>query len=389
MAIPSFRAAGTQVASANSVAASTNLTPTKNAGTVNGDLMVLVTNSRSRTASCTVANWNVVSGFPKRSGTASGGTIYAFTRIADGTAGDAPTVAWTGLTTGTSGDSTTARILSYQNATETADGTPPAANDAASTTSITIPAHVTSVAQSLVIGIAMRVNDTAHTFTTATFTERFDGHTTSGTGHGTTVSEKINATAGSSGTATVTPSNTTSSRTLAASFAVRAKSTTVAIGQVTETGTAQAVTERKTRSVGQTSTTETAQPVTVTLVASGITVSVGQATETSTAQPVARIKTRSTGQVSETGTAQALTLRKTRAIALATETGAAQPVSLRKTRSIALVTQTDTAQAVSVRKYRAIGMALETNTAQSVTFLGAATTGAGAWVVQMRRRHRR
>ena len=205
MAIPSFRAVGTQVATANTVAASTNLAPTKNVGTVNGDLMVLITNSRSRTASCTVANWNAVSGSPWRSGTASGGTIYAFTRIADGTAGDAPTCAWTGLATGTSGDSTTARIISYQNATETADGTPPAANDASSTTSITIPAHVTALAQSLVIGVAMRVNDTAHTFTTATFTERSDGHTTTGTGHGTTTSNIVNATAGSSGTASARP----------------------------------------------------------------------------------------------------------------------------------------------------------------------------------------
>lgn len=242
IATPTFRAAGTAVFSANNVANPTTLAPTKNASTVTGDLMVLVTESRSITATVsTPSGWTLVSGFPKRSATASGGSIYIFVRLADGTASDAPSVRWSGVTTGTTGDSCGARILSYSSATPNADGTPPAANDASSTTSITIPAHTTSLTNSLVIGVAIRINDTAHTFTVATFTERYDGHTTSGTGHGTVVAEKINAAAGSSGTATVTPSKTTASRTLAVSFGLAAIDVQAGDGSISGTATATGV----------------------------------------------------------------------------------------------------------------------------------------------------
>ncbi len=46
MAVPSLRGVGTAVYTANNVANPTALAPTKNAGTVNGDLMVLITESR-------------------------------------------------------------------------------------------------------------------------------------------------------------------------------------------------------------------------------------------------------------------------------------------------------------------------------------------------------
>jgi hypothetical protein len=219
---PAFRAAGTAVFSSNNVANPTNLTPVKNGATVNGDLMVLVTEARSITATVgTPTGWTLHPGFPKRSATASGGSIYVFTRIADGGANDAPTVTWTGLTTGTTGDSCGARILSYQKATTTSDGTT-TVNDAASTTTITIPSLTTATDKSLVIAVTMRVNDTAHTFTVATYTERSDDHTTSGTGHGTETAELIKTPAGATGTATVTPSNTTSSRTLSVALALQA-----------------------------------------------------------------------------------------------------------------------------------------------------------------------
>lgn len=222
-ATPAFRAAGTAVFTVNNVATPTNLTPTKNAATVGGDLMLCMTASRSNTATVTTpTGWVVLTGFPKRSATASGGTIYIFSRIADGGANDAPTVAWASLVTGTTGDSCGARILSFDAATATQDGTPPAANDAASTTSITIPAITTALPNSLVVGMAIRINDTVHTFTTATQTERSDDHTATGTGHGTTTSSLVQVTAGSSGTATVTPSVTVSSRTLAVTVAMAA-----------------------------------------------------------------------------------------------------------------------------------------------------------------------
>lgn len=389
MAIPSFRAVGTPVYTANSVANPTNLAPTKNASTVNGDLMVLITASRSITATvATPSNWNLVSGFPKASATASGGKIYAFTRIADGSASDAPTVTWTGLTTGTSGDSCSARILSFQNGTTTADGTPPAANDAASTTSITIPAHTTSLAQSLVIGAAIRINDTAHTFTVATFTERQDGHTTSGTGHGTVVASKINATAGSSGTATVTPSNTTSSRTLAVSFGLKAAPTTVTLNQATDTETAGTFTDRKVKTLGQASETNTAQAITPVFVSATV-VDLLQASETNTAQPLGRQKIRALGQATDTETAQALTRRKVEPLGQATETdtaqtitpatnaptilgqasetSTAQPLAARKLKALGQASEADTAQPVAIRKLRGLALVSESDTAQPIT----------------------
>lgn len=413
MAVPSFRAAGTAVFTANSVANPTSLTPTKNVATVNGDLMVLITESRNITATVgTPSGWNIVSGFPKASATASGGKIYAFTRIADSTANDAPTVTWTGLTTGTTGDSAGARILSFQNGTETADGTPPAANDAASTTSITIPAHVTALAQSLVVGVAMRVNDTLHTFTTATFTERSDDHTTTGTGHGTTVASKINAAAGSSGTATVTPSNTTSSRTLAVSFGLKAAPTNVAVNQTTETATAQAVTRQKIKAAAQVTETDTAQALTrqkaraaaqvsetnsaqaittqrvraisqatetdaaqaITRGTNNQTVAVAQATETGSAQTLTARKTLAVSQSSETDAAHTVSASKARAVALATESDTAQSVGRQKTRTAAQATETDAAQLIAARKYAAVGLAVETSTAQPA---GTADRGAG------------
>lgn len=363
MAIPAFRAVGTQVNTANSVANPTSLTPTKNASTVNGDLMVLITASRNIAATVgTPTGWNIVSGFPKASATASGGKIYAYTRIADGTANDAPTVTWTGLTTGASGDSCSARILSYQNGTETADGTPPAANDAASTTSITIPAHVTSLAQSLVIGVAIRINDTAHTFTVATFTERQDGHTTSGTGHGTEVSEKINAAAGSSGTATVTPSNTTSSRTLAVSFGLAAAATKVTLNQVTETSTAQAVTRRKVAAAGQVTETDTTQAF-----AARKARAVAQATETDAAQSVTPARIYALAQATGADTAQSVTRgsnAQTVAVAQAMETSSATALTANKALAISQASEAGAAQAFVAAKYAPVGTAEETSAAQ-------------------------
>lgn len=222
-ATPTFTAAGTAVFTANNVATPTTLSPNAPTGRLIGDLLVLVTNARGiGNTAATPSGWNTVTGFPVTSGTASGGRIYVFTRIADGTSSDNASFQWSSLATGTTGDSAGARILSFTGATQTLDQTVPTATDAAATTSFNIPDITTQTANSLVIGIGMRVNDTAHTFTVATYTERYDGHTTTGTGHGTQVSSFVKTTAGAVGTAAITPSNTTSSRCLAISVAFQA-----------------------------------------------------------------------------------------------------------------------------------------------------------------------
>lgn len=220
---PGFVAVGTAVFTANSVVTPTTLAPQAPASRAIGNLLVLVTESRSNTASAaTPSGWNTVAGFPIRSGTASGGTFYVFTRIADGTASDNASFDWSSLTTGTSGDSCGARILAFEYATQTLDGALATTQDQASTTSFTINACSPTQVNSLWIGLAMRVHDTAHTFTVTTLTERYDGHTTTGTGHGTEVSAKSLTASGSTGTGTVTPSNTTSMRTLTTALCFQA-----------------------------------------------------------------------------------------------------------------------------------------------------------------------
>ena len=232
MAAPAFRAAGTAVFSANSVANPTVLAPTKSGSTVNGDLMLCITESRSRTATvATPTGWTAIGG--ATSATASGGKILYFARIADGTGSDAPSISWSGVSTGTSGDSCGARILSFSACLFDRVGTQPAATDQAATTSFTLPAITTNVANAMVVGAAMRVNDTAHTFTVTNFTERSDDHTTTGTGHGTETSSLVVSSAGSSGTGTVTPSDATSSRVLAATIAFAPKDVTPIVDEVT------------------------------------------------------------------------------------------------------------------------------------------------------------
>lgn len=240
MSIPAFRAAGTAVFTANSVATPTNLTPTKNVGTVNGDLMLLITESRSITATVgTPTGWTLATGFPVASATASGGKIYVFSRIADGTGNDAPTVTWTGLTTGTTGDSAGARIHSWSGARTVQAGTVPAVTDAAATTNWTSPAITTTGINSLAVAISVKISDTAQTATVATFTERSDDHTTTGTGHLTVVADKVQATASSTGTSTVTPTDTVSARVLAVSVSFAAAPTTVTLGPTTQLGSSR------------------------------------------------------------------------------------------------------------------------------------------------------
>ena len=214
-----FVGAGTVVSGANNVANPTTLSPVKHASTVSGNVMVCLAFSRSITATvATPTGWTVVSGFPKRSGTASGGSWYAWTRTADGSGSDAPSVSWSGVATGTTGDGSSAVILSYSGMSETLDGTVQVSDLAAQTSTSVIPAFTTATNGSQVIGAVTHIGVETGTSTVATFTERVDSPITSGTGHVLEVSDKAQAVAGSSGTATVTWSVTTSSRALAVSM---------------------------------------------------------------------------------------------------------------------------------------------------------------------------
>jgi len=220
---PAFRAAGTTAFSANNVANGT-LAPGAPTGKAVGDLLLLICTSTSNAYTVTTpSGWNVVSGFPKASGTSLGGKIYAFSRIADGTATDTPTPTFASLTTGTSGTPASATILAIQNGTETLDGTVASSDLSAQTTTSVIPAFTTATNDSYVVGVAIKILESSgQTSTVATFTERVDQSTTSGSGYVLEVSDKVQTTAGSSGTATVTWSATTSARAFAVSMGFKA-----------------------------------------------------------------------------------------------------------------------------------------------------------------------
>jgi hypothetical protein len=142
---------------------------------------------------------------------------------------------------------------------------------------------------------------------------------------------------------------------------------TRSIGQASELDSAFAPTSRKTKAIGQSSETDTAQPITVRR-----SVTVGQAAETDTAQAITARKVKLLGQASETDSAQALTHRKTVTLAQASETDTAQAITARRTRTVAVgqASETDSAQAITYPFRRLIGQASETDLAQPIQSQG-------------------
>lgn len=225
----SVRAWGSVGVGVNNTTTPQTISPGAPAGTVVGDALVLVTVSTKIDSTCaTPNNWAVVPGFPLTSGTASGGRIYVFVRRADGSADDTPGVVWSTLTTGTSGSHIKAVIGAYQGGMSLVlDGSLPSLVDTTATTTTTIPAFTTATDGSMVIGIAVKWRDVAGTSTTATFTERVDSQSTNASGGELAISDKLQVSHASSGTAAVTWSNTVSARTVAISIAFRPAVTTI------------------------------------------------------------------------------------------------------------------------------------------------------------------
>lgn len=223
MAVPTFRAAGAWSFTANNVASPFTCTPGAPAGVATGDLLVLVCESRSITATvATPAGWTPLTGFPKRSATASGGTFYVFTRIADGTANDTPSPVWTGQTTGTTGDASGAGLLAYQNGTQTNDATAVVQDLSAQGATSSVTGITTITDNDLVLVMAMKLTETSgQTASITTYTERADNSTTSGTGHVVYLAEKLQTLHGASGAGTITWSATTSARALIVSIALQ------------------------------------------------------------------------------------------------------------------------------------------------------------------------
>ena len=217
-----FRAAGAWSFTANNVAASGSLTPGAPAGKAVGDLLFLIVESRGiATTVTTPSGWTAVSGSPFTSGTASGGRIYVFTRVADGTATDTPSVSYSGATSGTTGDSTGAGILAYTGVSATVDAAGVTTDLSAQTTTSAITGVTTATGGSLVLSITMKIIDFSGSSSVSGGTERVDTLTTSGTGHGLEIYDTMVNPPGVSGTATVTWGLATSARAFGQSVCAR------------------------------------------------------------------------------------------------------------------------------------------------------------------------
>ena len=161
------------------------------------------------------------------SGTASGGRIWIYAKHVVG--GEAsPTFASASAVTGTSGDIWGACIYCYSGVDVSGgianilDGTP-TTTDAAVTTPCTYPALTIASATSYIVRTLVRFRDAVDTFTeTATWAEREDAGTTTRLGGQHHLQDKQATASGSQATVTVTPSNTTSSRYLAVTMALKA-----------------------------------------------------------------------------------------------------------------------------------------------------------------------
>ena len=230
----SYKSIGTGIANAATVVNPSNITPASAPTHAVGDLLLLVTCSRSNTATvATPAGWTIFPGTPWRSATASGGTIYVFYRIATVTNTAMPVCAWTGVATGTSGDSCSAICLCFTGVHPTSPSDATATTNDSSSANPTIPTITSVTAGSTVVGIATKISDTAQTGTIPSpYFERNDGHTTSGTGHLRYIAVR-DMPPGATGTAVVTASNATAARTFSVALALKpVVPTTTAVARV-------------------------------------------------------------------------------------------------------------------------------------------------------------
>jgi len=145
------------------------------------------------------------------------------------------------------------------------------------------------------------------------------------------------------------------------------------LGQVTETDLAQAIGRLKTKLLGLTSEIDLAQTITE-AGAGEIIVPVGQVTESDLAQAVARLKIVHVVQAVEVNLSQGIGRLKTVAVTLVTETDLAQAVGRLKAVTVTQVVEFDLAQTITwAPKHRFVGQVTETNLAQAITFQAAVT----------------
>jgi hypothetical protein len=138
----------------------------------------------------------------------------------------------------------------------------------------------------------------------------------------------------------------------------------IPVTQVSETDTSQAISVRKTKTLGQNSETDTANPITV---YKPIYRTVNQVTETDTSNSITSKKTTSIGQSSTTDTSQTLTSHKSKSTGQSSETDTAQLVTPKRIYDLLQASETDSVVgALYSKKNKIIGQNSETDTAQEI-----------------------
>ncbi len=131
---------------------------------------------------------------------------------------------------------------------------------------------------------------------------------------------------------------------------------TIAVGQASESNSAQALQAAQSRAIAQATETDSA-----TAIAAAQARAIAQATETDAAQAFTAAQARAIGQAAESDAAQPVAYAAPGSIAQAQESDSAQPIVVHHRIAIAQATETDAAQAVAVSNgiTVTIGMALE------------------------------
>jgi len=180
-----------------------------------GDVALLIVESANQTITLsTPAGFAEVTGSPQGTGTAAGTSavrLAVFWNRATSSSMANPVVA-------DSGNHTIARIITFRGAVATGNPWDVTAGNVASSasTSVSIPGATTTVANTLVVAIVARANDSSSAAASAwananltSLTERVDGGTTSGNGGGFAAATGVKATAGAIGNTTATLSSST------------------------------------------------------------------------------------------------------------------------------------------------------------------------------------
>jgi len=362
VAAPAYRSAGLPTLNTTT----TSVTITKPTGTVSGDLLIAcVTNGSANAAPSSVpSGWALLVG---QGGTTWWGGIYYL--VAGGS--EPADYTWSGFT-----DSCTGVMIAVSGADPT---TPFDVFSAAANVGTATPGSAsitTTVADTLIVGACSEDdNNGLSTWACATdpttLSERADFGSSGGADTNAGIATGTKTTAGATGAFSLAISAARDSS--AFLMAVKAPSGgSVAVGQATETDTANAITPSHNVAVAQAESTETAQAITP-----SHSVAVTQATSTETAGVITPSIVVHVEQAVETDTAGTISAGSPVVVAVgqAIETSTAQAITPSHLVTVTQASEQDTGQAVTPSHLVSVGQAVETSTADTITASHIVTVG--------------